>query len=242
MGAAPALRRRPCRGRGAGRRRAARAAGAKRLRADVRRSAPIPTRPRDYARSKAAGERRCATQFPEAGIVRPSIVFGPEDDFFNRFAAMARFSPALPLIGGGKTPLPAGLCRRCRRCAGLRRSRIPPPPARPMSSAVPASTASAPCWSCCCLRSARRRLLVPVPYGLASLQAFFLELPSNLVRLAGAAADPGPGTDAEARQRGRAGALTLDDLGIRPTALELVVPSYLARYRPGGRFVTPANG
>ena len=56
-----------------------------------------------YAKSKAEGEVRARAAFPGAIVLRPSIVFGPEDDFFNRFAAMARFSPALPLIGGGTT-------------------------------------------------------------------------------------------------------------------------------------------
>jgi NADH dehydrogenase len=89
----------------------------------------------------------------------------------------------------------------------------------------------------------RRRLLVPVPFGLASLQAFFLELPSNLVP-----ALPAPPLTQDQVQMLRrdcvvsAGALTLDDLGLRPTALELVLPGYLARYRPGGRFVARANG
>ncbi len=56
-----------------------------------------------YARTKALGERAVLATIPDAVILRPSIAFGPEDGFFNRFAAMARFSPALPLIGGGKT-------------------------------------------------------------------------------------------------------------------------------------------
>ncbi len=58
-----------------------------------------------YARSKAAGEKAVMEVFPEAVILRPSIVFGPEDDFFNRFGALARIAPALPLIGGGHTKL-----------------------------------------------------------------------------------------------------------------------------------------
>ncbi|WP_375269747.1 complex I NDUFA9 subunit family protein, partial [Phenylobacterium sp.] len=56
-----------------------------------------------YARTKAEGEAAVREIFPDAVIIRPSIVFGPEDDFFNRFARMATLSPALPLIGGGKT-------------------------------------------------------------------------------------------------------------------------------------------
>ena len=59
--------------------------------------------PSHYARSKAAGERLVLAAHSEATIVRPSIVFGPEDDFFNRFAALARLSPVLPLPGGGHT-------------------------------------------------------------------------------------------------------------------------------------------
>ena len=54
--------------------------------------------------------------FPEATILRPSIVFGPEDIFFNRFANLARFLPALPLIGGGQHAIPAGVRGRCGRC------------------------------------------------------------------------------------------------------------------------------
>ena len=58
--------------------------------------------PSSYASSKARGELAVRHAFPAATILRPSIVFGPEDDFFNRFASMARFSPVLPLIGGGQ--------------------------------------------------------------------------------------------------------------------------------------------
>ena len=68
-----------------------------------------------YARSKAAAERLVLAAQPNAAIMRPSILFGPEDDFFNRFAAMARILPALPLIGGGLDPLPAGVRRRRRQ-------------------------------------------------------------------------------------------------------------------------------
>ena len=59
--------------------------------------------PSYYGRSKAAGEEAVKHVLPDAMILRPSIVFGPEDDFFNRFGSLAQFSPVLPLIGGGKT-------------------------------------------------------------------------------------------------------------------------------------------
>ncbi|MGG2382981.1 hypothetical protein, partial [Salmonella enterica] len=59
--------------------------------------------PSDYAHAKAEGEAGVREAFPKATILRPSVVFGAEDDFFNRFGRMARFSPFLPLIGGGQT-------------------------------------------------------------------------------------------------------------------------------------------
>ena len=62
-----------------------------------------PRSPSAYARTKAAGEAAARDAFPTATILRPSVVFGPEDQFFNRFAAMATISPVLPLIGGGET-------------------------------------------------------------------------------------------------------------------------------------------
>ena len=79
----------------------------------------------DYARTKATGEQAVRRAVPDAIILRPSVLFGPEDDFFNRFAAMACVSPALPLIGGGEEPFPAGLCGGCcpgRGQSGGRRS------------------------------------------------------------------------------------------------------------------------
>src|SRR3989304_8254019 len=81
---------------------AARAAGAKAL-VHISAIGANPNSPSVYARTKAAGEAAVKDVYPDAVILRPSIVFGPEDDFFNRFAALARLSPALPLIGGGKT-------------------------------------------------------------------------------------------------------------------------------------------
>ena len=57
----------------------------------------------NYARSKTMGEKAVMSAFPEATVLRPSIIFGPEDNFFNQFAAMAGLFPALPLIAGGRT-------------------------------------------------------------------------------------------------------------------------------------------
>jgi NADH dehydrogenase len=221
--------------------RAARAAGAKTF---VQMSAlgADADSPAEYGRSKAAGERAAREAFPAAAVARPSIVFGPEDDFFNRFATMARFAPALPLIGGGHTlfqPVYVGDVAD----GLLRLVEDPATAGKTYEMGGPRIYSFRALLELMLHEIGRRRLLVAVPFGLASLQAFFLELPSNLVP-----ALPAPPLTQDQVQMLRrdsvvsAGALTLGDLGVQPTALELVVPGYLARYRPGGRFVAPANG
>ena len=92
-----------------------------------RRSAPIRPAPAATRASKAAGEAAVRRPFPRATILRPSIVFGPEDQFFNRFAAMAQMLPVMPVIAGGDA-VPAGLCRRRGGCGhgGAGAARTPP--------------------------------------------------------------------------------------------------------------------
>jgi NADH dehydrogenase len=214
---------------GAGRvARAAHAAGARRY---VHMSAlgADPASPASYGRSKAAGEAAVRAAFPDAAIARPSVVFGPEDDFFNRFAGLARYSPALPLIGGGTTrfqPVYVGdvadaLARLVEDSATAGKT---------YELGGPGTYSFRELLEYLLREIGRRRLLVPLPFALAKLQAAFLEwlprppLTRDQVRLLGRDNVVSPG------------ALTLADLGIHPTALELVVPSYVARYRPGGRF------
>jgi len=183
----------------------------------------------EYARSKAAGEAAVRTAFPTATVLRPSIVFGPEDDFFNRFAAMARLSPALPLIGGGRTrfqPVYVGdVAEAIAR--SLERSEAQ---GRIYELGGPRVYTFKELMEILLHEIRRRRLLVPLPYGMAELQATFLEcLPVppltrdqvRLLRHDNVASSDLPG---------------LRELGIDPTALEVVIPTYLDRYRPGGRF------
>ena len=89
-----------------------------------------------YARTKAAGEAAVLEAAPGATIFRPSIVFGPEDDFFNRFAAMARLFPALPLIGGGETKFQPVFVGDVARAIARRGRRAARQPARPTNSAA----------------------------------------------------------------------------------------------------------
>ncbi len=186
----------------------------------------------DYARSKGAGEAAVKTAFPSATILRPSIVFGPEDDFFNRFAAMARLSPALPLIGGGSTrfePVYVGdvaqaiaTCVADPACAG-----------KTYELGGPRIYTFKELLQLLLSEIRRRRFLVPLPFALAEVQARFLELL------------PVPPLTRDQLRMLRSdnvvseGALTLADLGIAPTAAEVILPTYLDRYRPGGRFNRP---
>ena len=228
---------------GAGRvARAATAAGVERF---VQMSAigADPASPAAYARTKAAGEQAVRAAFPAAAIARPSIVFGPEDSFFNRFATLARFAPALPLIGGGKTlfqPVYVGDVAD----ALLRLVEDPATAGRTYELGGPRVYSFRALLELMLREIGRRRLLVPLPFGLASFQAGLLEL---LDRATCQILPPPPLTRDQVRLLMRDnivsdGSLTLADLGIRPTALELVIPGYLARYRPGGRFAAPANG
>ncbi len=183
----------------------------------------------DYARSKGAGEAAVKTAFPEATIIRPSIVFGPEDGFFNRFAEMARFSPVLPLIGGGRTRFQpvyvADVAEAIARCLADPATR-----GKTYELGGPRVYTFKELMQLLLHEIRRRRLLVPWPFKLADMQAAVLEcLPVP------------PLTRDQVKLLRRdnvvaSGALTLADLGIEPTAAEVIVPTYLDRYRPHGRF------
>ncbi len=186
----------------------------------------------DYARSKGAGEAAVKAAFPSATILRPSIVFGPEDDFFNRFAAMARLSPALPLIGGGSTrfePVYVGdVAQAIAKCVA-----DPACAGKTYELGGPRIYTFKELLQLLLSEIRRRRLLVPLPFALAEVQARFLELL------------PVPPLTRDQLRMLRSdnvvseGALTLADLGIAPTAAEVILPTYLDRYRPGGRFNRP---
>ena len=126
-----------------------------------------------YARSKAAGEAAVLATVPDATIFRPSIMFGPEDDFFNRFASMARMSPFLPLIGGGETkfqPVFVGdVARAILKAAGGTAKggtiyELGGPEVRSFKQLMEYVLAV----------TERKRLLLPIPFGLAKLQAHIL--------------------------------------------------------------------
>ncbi|HEY0282037.1 MAG TPA: complex I NDUFA9 subunit family protein, partial [Rhizomicrobium sp.] len=187
-----------------------------------------------YARSKGAGEKNLREEFPEATILRPSLVFGPEDQFFNKFAWLARLSPVLPLIGGGRTKFQPVFVGDVA-AAILRALSDPATRGKTYELGGPAVYTFKELLQLILRQTGRKRLLVPLPFFLASIKAFFLQLPSlflpaaplltlDQVRLLK--------TDNVVHE----GALPLADLGIVPSAVEAIVPSYLWRFRAKGQF------
>jgi uncharacterized protein YbjT (DUF2867 family) len=187
----------------------------------------------DYARSKAAGEESALAAVPGATIVRPSIVFGPEDAFFNRFAAMAMVSPFLPLIGGGKTRFqPVFVGDVAAAVDAILAGRAKPGATYELGG--PEVRTFEELMQLMLRVIDRKRLLVPLPFAIARLQAWFLEmmpkplLTRDQVRLL--ERDNVVSAEAEREQR------TLAGLGVAPTGMEPVLPSYLVRFRRSGQF------
>lgn len=191
-----------------------------------------------YARTKAAGEAAVKSAVPQATIFRPSILFGPEDGFFNRFAAMARIAPALPLIGGGGTrfqPVFVGDVAAAIVMALEDKAK----PGTTYELGGPEVKTFKELMELMLAEIGRRRLLVPIPFAIARLQAFFLELLPNplLTRDQVILLERDNVVSAEAEREGR----TLQGLGISPTALAAVLPSYLGRFRKAGQFTRAAS-
>ncbi len=216
---------------------AAKAAGAGRF-VQVSSIGADPGSPSHYARSKAAGEAGVLKAFPEAVILRPSIIFGPEDDFFNRFAAMARISPALPLIGGGHTRFQPVFVGDVAEAVALGVDGKAKPGTIYELGGPEIETFKA-LLERTLAETGRKRILAPLPFGLARIKASFLQLlpkpPLTVDQLRQLARDNVVSEAAIAEHR------TLADLGIEPQAMGVILPTYLGRYRKAGQFSTP-NG
>jgi len=183
----------------------------------------------EYARTKAEGEAQVTAAFPDATILRPSIVFGPEDNFFNRFAALARMLPFLPLIGGGHTKFQpvyvSDVAAAVVKCA-----QDPATRGHLYELGGPSIYSFKQLMELILRETNRKRLLVPVPIAIAMLKATFLQLlPKPLLtrdQVKLLKYDNVVST----------GALTFADLGIQPDSLEAVLPAYLWRFRAEGQF------
>jgi len=191
-----------------------------------------------YARSKAEGEAAVREVFPGAVILRPSIVFGPEDEFFNRFGQMATLSPALPLIGGGHTlfqPLYVGDLA----AAAARSASDSAFAGQTFELGGPATYSFKALMQFVLTETGRNRVLVPLPFPIASLMGMAGDIAGmvipppitsdqvELLRTDNVANPALPGIEA---------------FGIAPKAIESIVPAYLARYRRGGQFAATPEG
>jgi NADH dehydrogenase len=180
-----------------------------------------------YARSKAEGEAAVRAGFPGATILRPSVVFGPEDSFFNRFAALAIYLPALPLIGGGVTrfqPVYVGDVAD----AAIRCPDDPATAGRTYELGGPKVYTFRQLLEMLLAEIRRHRLLLDIPFALASLQARLMSL------IPGAPLTPDQVELLKSDNMISSGALTLETLGIVPTPVEAILPTYLDRFRRGG--------
>jgi uncharacterized protein YbjT (DUF2867 family) len=191
-----------------------------------------PNSPSLYARSKAAGEAGVLAAFPAATIIRPSIVFGPEDGFFNRFACMARYSPALPLIGGGKTRFQPVYVADVAD-AIIRTLHEDSARGQTYELGGPKVYTFEELMQLLLRELQRHRGLIPMPFWMADIQASVLQLlpfplltrdQVRLLKVDNVISGTKPG---------------LPELGIQPAAVEPILPTYLDIYRKGGRFAAP---
>lgn len=197
-----------------------------------------------YASSKAAGEDAVRQAFPRASIVRPSVIFGPQDQFFNLFASLAQFSPVLPVFGCSRPRFGDGGFDLC----GGGGVKFQPVYVGDVADAMMACLADPACAgktyelggpATCSFKeimemvlreTGRNRLLLPIPYWLGKIEAVFLQLlPKPLLTT--------DQVELLKRDNILSGKLPgLAELGIQPTGAEAILPTYLDRYRRGGRF------
>jgi uncharacterized protein YbjT (DUF2867 family) len=191
-----------------------------------------------YAATKAKGEQAVLAEFPSAIILRPSIVFGPEDRFFNRFAALARVSPVLPLIGGGHTkfqPVFSGDLGEATANAAIDFGT----PGTIYEIGGPEIVTFRDILEATLRYAGRRRLLLPLPFWLMQIQAALTSpLPNSirpitldqlrLLKIDNVVSDA-------AEREGR----TLAALGVsQPASIEAIVPEYLERFKPKGQYAS----
>jgi NADH dehydrogenase len=195
----------------------------------------------DYARSKAAAEDAVMAAHPNAVILRPSVLFGQGDSFFNRFASLARALPVLPLAGAGTRFQPAHAADVAEVVARAVDGSIPG--GRVYELGGPEIKTLRECVEYVLAVTGRRRMVLDLPFGAARLQARALEIADML--LLGFLPDSLKltqdqvallATDNVVSRAASAEGRTFEGLGIQPTALEAIVPGYLVRFRKAGQF------
>ncbi len=193
-----------------------------------------------YARSKGEAERAVLDAVSTATIIRPSIIFGPEDSFFNKFAAMARLSPALPLIGGGKTKFQPVYVDDVADaiCAALLR---PEAAGRVYEIGGPRIYTFRELMELMLSETGQKRVLVPVPFPVASLMG----LGGEIAGWAPFISPPVTRDQVKLLKHDNVvaageGVGTIADLGVDPQTVESILPGYMVRYRKYGQFAEQA--
>jgi NADH dehydrogenase len=188
--------------------------------------------PAAYARTKAAGEAAVRRHMPGAVILRPSIVFGPEDDFFNRFAGMAKMAPALPVVGPDSRFQPVYVddvaAAVAKACTGEAEA------GATYELGGPRDASFRELLELMLSVIRRKRPIVAVPIPVAKIQGMVL---GQLARVG--IAPPITLDQVKMLERDNVvspGAKSLADLGITPTSMEAILPAYLARFRPSGQY------
>jgi NADH dehydrogenase len=185
-----------------------------------------------YARTKAEGEAAVHEIHPDAAIVRPSVIFGPGDGLFERFASMAQFSPVLPLIGGGDTRFQPVFVGDVGRALARIVTDLD-------SAGQTFELGGAGVYSfrelmeMLLAETGQRRLLLPIPFPAAAALGSLGDLLSFAVR------PPITADQVELLKSDNVvsgGFPGLAELGIMPTTLEAVLPTYLYKYRKGGQY------
>ena len=182
-----------------------------------------------YMQSKLQGEKNVSENFKTSIILRPSVVFGPEDKFFNTFASIAQFSPALPLIGGGKTkfaPIYVGdVSKAIAKALELNNSE---PSIYELGG--PENYSFKELMEILLREIKKKRFLIPIPFGFAKFQSYFLQmLPNPLLT-------PDQVELLKHHNIVSGDHPTLKDLGITGTPIQSILPKYIYRFREGGQF------
>jgi NADH dehydrogenase len=187
-----------------------------------------------YARSKAAGEAGILKHFPNAVILRPSVIFGPEDQFFNRFAGMTRFGPVLPVVGADTRFQPVYVDDVAQAAVMGAMGRAAP---GVYELGGPEAVSFRGLMQQMLQVIRRRRLIANIPFGVAALMGGAMELVQSVTL----GLVPPQITRDQVRSLRRdnvvaQGAKGFDALGITPVAIGAVLPDYLWRFRPAGQY------
>ena len=182
-----------------------------------------------YMQSKLEGEKNIQKVFKPSVILRPSLVFGPEDKFFNTFASIAQFSPALPLIGGGKTkfsPIYVGdVAKAIVKTLKLENSKP-----KIFELGGPKNYSFKELMEILLEEIKKKRFLIPIPFSVAKLQSYFLQMMPNPL-LTSDQVDMLKYNNIVSGEYP-----TLEDLGTRGKTIQSILPKYIYRFRTGGQF------